>query len=66
MTTCVVTIDYTNYRGERAVRRVVPVRMMFGSNQWHRHAQWLMVAVDLAKGEERIFALCDIHSWTTG
>ena len=31
----VVTIDYTNYRGERAYRTVLPVRIWFGETEWH-------------------------------
>ena len=58
-----VTIVYTNYRGERGVRHVQPLRIEFGSNEWHPEPQWFMVAWDLEKGAERTFALRDIESW---
>jgi predicted DNA-binding transcriptional regulator YafY len=58
-----VKIDYTNWRGERAVRRVVPLRLEFTSNEWHKDEQWLMFAIDLLKMEERAFAISNVHSW---
>jgi hypothetical protein len=59
-----VIIDYTNYRGERSLRTVIPVSIDFSSNQWHTEPQWLLTAVDVDKCELRIFAMKDIHSWT--
>ena len=56
-----VVIDYTNYRGERAKRKIRPISIKFGSNQWHAEPQWLMDALDLDKNEVRTFAMRDIH-----
>ena len=56
-----IWIDYTNWRGERSVRRIQPVEIRWGSTQWHPEAQWLLAAVDLDKQAPREFALCDIH-----
>ena len=59
-----VTIEYTNWRGERSTRRVRPTgEMIFKSTQWHLEPQWLIRAIDLDKREERLFAIADIHSW---
>lgn len=58
-----VTIDYTNWRGERAERYVRPLRLEFGSNEWHTTPQWLLVAHDSRHNAERTFALANIHSW---
>ena len=58
-----VEIDYTNWRGERSVRRVLPLSWRYGSNEWHKDQQWLMKACDLDKDEEREFAMSSIHSW---
>lgn len=58
-----VMIDYTNYRGERGLRRVIPDQIFFGSNEWHPEPQWLMLAYDCEKKAERIFSVRDIHSW---
>jgi predicted DNA-binding transcriptional regulator YafY len=61
-----VVIDYTNWRGERAMRRIRPLRLVFENNEWHPDTQWLLEAVDLDKGEERTFAMSNIHSWEKG
>lgn len=57
-----MTIDYTNYRGERGPRRILPLRTYHGSTEYHPEPQWLMEALDIAKGENRVFAMRDIHS----
>lgn len=59
----VVEVDYTNWRGERTDRRIVPIRIFYGMNSWHREHQWLLEAFDIGKGEPRIFAMSQIHSW---
>jgi len=58
-----VVIDYTNYRGERGERLIVPEEIFFGSNEYHADPQWLLKAFDYKKGERRTFAVKDIHSW---
>jgi predicted DNA-binding transcriptional regulator YafY len=60
-----VTIDYTNWRGERRVRTVTPLRFYFGLSNFHSKegAQWIMVAYDPEKGSEREFAMQHIHAW---
>lgn len=59
----VVTVDYTNWKGERSTRRIQPIRMLWGSNKWHTEPQWLLVAIDLDKGDERVFAMSGFHGW---
>jgi predicted DNA-binding transcriptional regulator YafY len=58
-----VVIDYTNWRGERSLRRIRPLAIAFENNEWHPETQWLLEAVDLEKGENRTFAMNNIHSW---
>ena len=58
-----VVIDYTNYRGERSRRRILPNRLWFGAADWHPEAQWILDAWDVEKGVIRSFAMRDIHSW---
>ena len=48
---------YTNYRGKRSIRTIVPVTMWWGHTQWHPRRQWLMTAFDLDKRAELTFAL---------
>lgn len=63
MAEATVDIDYTNWRGERSARHIQVIDMRFGSTDWHPKEQWLVRAVDIDKGEEREFAMDDIHSW---
>jgi hypothetical protein len=58
-----VIINYTNWRGETADRRIAPQRIVFMSTPHHPERQWLLDAIDLGKKELRTFAMKDIHSW---
>lgn len=58
-----VQIDYTNYRGERSIRIIRPLRIIFENNEWHPDTQWLLEAEDGEKLAIRMFAIKDIHSW---
>lgn len=58
-----VQIDYTNWRGERAVRVIKPLTMMFTSNEWHPEPQWMVYALDIEKDAARWFPMQNIHSW---
>ena len=58
-----VVIDYTNYRGERSERLILPRRIWFGTTEWHAEPQWLLEAIDLAKDSKRDFAMNQIHTW---
>ena len=58
-----VTVLYTNYRGETALRTIVPERIWFGSTEWHREDGWMLDAFDVEKGAERSFAMKDIRVW---
>lgn len=57
-----VRIDYTNWRGERRLRDIIPIRLYFGSTSHHPEPQWLLLARDLEKNERRTFSLKDIHN----
>lgn len=59
-----VYIDYTNYRGERAWRRIIPGAIRFDATDWHPGQQWLLDATDVERQAERTFAMKDIHAWT--
>jgi hypothetical protein len=61
-----VIIDYTNWRGKRGLRRIIPTGIVkFESNEWHTETQWLIEAVDLNDPDHKIksFSLNGIHSW---
>lgn len=54
-------IRYRNWRGEVAIRTIVPIRMIWGATEWHpEKQQWLLQAVDQDKQAERTFAVVDI------
>jgi hypothetical protein len=55
-------IDYTNYRGERDIRYITELSMIFEENEYHKPAQWLIKAYDSSKNAWRTFAVNDIHS----
>ncbi len=62
----VVTIRYTNYRGETADRQILPKSIRFAASEWHPKEQWLLDAYDVGKKAERSFAMADIQSWSRG
>lgn len=59
----IVNILYTNYKGETALRKIIPERIWFGSTEWHPEDQWLLDAHDLEKDALRNFAMKDIQQW---
>lgn len=63
ITAHIVAIDYTNHRGERGERLILPRRIYFATARWHRCPQWLLDAWDILKEDDRTFAMKDIHSW---
>lgn len=61
--TSAVRIDYTNWRGERAWRRIIPYKIYFGVTEHHKFPQWILDAYDLDKYARRHFAMADIKAW---
>lgn len=61
-----IYIDYTNWRGERSIRRIIPTKagLEWASNEYHPEKQWLLVALDVDKDAIRTFAMKDIHRWS--
>ena len=60
LTNRIAVINYTNYKGVRSERRIVPRIVWWGSTEYHPTEQWLLDAFDVDKGVERTFALEDI------
>jgi hypothetical protein len=58
-----IMVDYTNWRGERRVRDILPLRIFFGSNQWHKEPQWLMEVVEPDDSETKTLAFAGIHGF---
>jgi hypothetical protein len=61
-----VLIFYTNHRGERTWRKILPRGIRFAATEWHPEPQWLLDATDLERGVERSFAMQDIREWARG
>lgn len=61
----IVIIDYTNHRGERRERHVIPHPRGFEFTETpdHKPAQWVIRCWDLTKHAQRTFAMKNIHSW---
>jgi predicted DNA-binding transcriptional regulator YafY len=61
----VVEIDYTNFRGKREIRRIVPIKMYFGRNKFHEAdgEAWFLVAWAVDRRAYRTFNLKKIHEW---
>ena len=59
----IVTIRYTNHRGETADRRIVPRALLWGQTEWHPEEQWLLEAFDLERKAYRHFAMANVHEW---
>jgi len=59
----IVVINYTNWKGVTAFRRIIPKKIFFGSTEWHKEEQWLLEAFDVDKNADRSFAVKDIKSW---
>jgi len=59
-----ITLVYRNWRGEIGPRTIRPVRIWFGSTDWHPEPQWLVDADDAEKQAYRTFALDDfVEPW---
>jgi hypothetical protein len=61
-----IAIEYTNYRGERSIRNIMPMQIFFGCNKFHDGGdQWFLEALDVDKkpAAVRHFAVKDIHRW---
>ena len=58
-----ITMRYKNWRGETALRNIIPKKIEFIATEWHPEEQWCLIAHDLDKDAERSFALKDIISW---
>lgn len=56
-----LAVEYTNYRGETAIRTIVPQQIWYGSTEYHPEPQWLVTAFDVERAVGRDFALKDMR-----
>lgn len=58
-----VTLTYRNWRGEVAERTITPLRVWFGSTDWHPDPQWLLTAWDAEKVKPLVWTRADLTAW---
>jgi hypothetical protein len=56
-----IRVSYRNWRGETRVRALSPIGVRFGTSEWHKTPQNLLIAVDLENGVIKEFALADCN-----
>jgi predicted DNA-binding transcriptional regulator YafY len=56
----VVSFHYTNWEGRSEDRTVMPIQIYFGSNEYHKEPQWILLAMDAKRLVLRTFTLKDI------
>jgi len=52
-----IHIDYVNWKDERELRHVIPIKLWWGHTEWHKENQWLLTVWDLDKQAQRDYAL---------
>jgi hypothetical protein len=58
-----VEVTYTNWKGERRLRKIAPVELWWGATPWHPTPQYLLKAVDLEGGLTKDFAMSGFEAW---
>ncbi|WP_164209245.1 hypothetical protein, partial [Stenotrophomonas maltophilia] len=51
---------YTDHRSETDERHATPIGVRWGTSEWHRDPQWLLLAFDHDRQAECEFAMADI------
>ncbi len=59
----IVRVMYTNWRGEKAERVIIPISISWSSTEWHPQEQWLLKVWDIERQAYREYALKDIQEW---
>ena len=58
-----IRVRYRNWKGETAVRSIIPLGVFYGSSEFHKEEQWLLKVWDLEKSDYRTYALKGISEW---
>lgn len=53
--------DYTNYKGITEFRMVTPISIRYGTSEYHKEPQWLLLAFDEDRNAEREFVMIDMQ-----
>lgn len=52
-----VRFIYTNYKGDRGIRRIIPEKISFDKTPYYPRKGWLLHGFDLDKKEIRVFSM---------
>ena len=55
-----IRFKYVNWQGETGIRTVKPIRLWFGTTEFHKGKHWFLKALDIDKNAERDYAIEDI------
>ncbi len=58
-----VKVRYVNWRGEEAIRSIIPVDIYWGKTEWHPEEQWILKVWDVEREAYREYSLKDIKEW---
>jgi len=58
----IITFTYTNWKGEVGERKAIVSELSYGSNEYHKEEQFILLAFDLDKMEYRTFTLKDMSN----
>ncbi|MGL5041933.1 MAG: NUDIX domain-containing protein [Culicoidibacterales bacterium] len=58
--------EYTNWKGARKIREVIPITIKYGLTPHITGPEWLLEAEDVEKGENRLFILNHIERMISG
>jgi hypothetical protein len=60
-----IWVDYTNHRGERRWRHIIPTNhLKLTSTPYHTEMQWLLECWDIDRKDFRSYALLTIHGFS--
>lgn len=57
-----LTFMYENYRGEFSKRNVNPISIRWGTSEWYKKPQWLLMCFDIGKQDRREFAILNMSN----
>lgn len=55
-----IKFKYVNWQGETGIRTVKPIKLWFGTTEFHPDNHWFLKAFDIDKDAERDYAIEDI------
>lgn len=59
-----IKVIYSNWRGEKATRTIVPLSLYWGKSEWHPQEQWMIRVWDVDRNDYREYAFKDIEKHT--